>query len=403
MKNIKSYISSINILFSFIFLFASCKKDEPKVPEAEDNDMTLLVYAVVADLNLESDKIEMIEGVKDIDLSKNSLLLYEVKRTGEPKLLELVKDKSGNADFQEVKIYDREQYSTDPARISQVIKDAKTLRPAKEYGMIFWSHGTGWTPSFSNHGSSDATRSEVVELDLPSLTSFGSDKDLERDPTYTDETDIDELADAIPDHLFKYIWFDVCYMGGIETVYQLRNKCEYFIGMPTEDAGNGMPYQLTIPYLLKGNPDCVSAAEEFFRYYNEGLDQYWDVATVCVCKMSEIEPVAEFCRGAYSGATVPSSSGLQVYSRFRHGPFYDFGQYTRLMAESKEDIPDLAEFRNVMDNFVIYKAATEKDFAGRYIVQENFSGLSCHLYNPNDIDTKTAYYRSLDWYKRVYE
>lgn len=164
-----------------------------------------------------------------------------------------------------------------------------------------------------------------------------------------------------------------------------------------------MPYQLTLPYLLKENPDCVEAARQFFHYYESGQDTGWAVATVGVFRTQDIEPVADYCRLAYAGAEKPSSYGLQYYSRGSNGPFYDFGQYTRRIVSSNDNAPDLQEFIEAMEKFVIYKAATRLNFAGKEIDQENYSGLSCHLYDPEATDNKTSYYRSLDWFKRVYE
>ena len=381
----------VSVCLICLLCMTACKENgnEPDNPPAMNRKMTVLIYAVVSDLNIEADKKEMIKVAPELDLTNCNLLLYQVKQRGEPQMLRLAEE-NGEYIFKEVKTYDRSLYSTDPRRITEVIDDAFELSPSEKYGLVFWSHGTGWSPKFSNHGT-------------PMQYAFGADKDIERDPSYTDYTDLDELADAIPDHTFSYIWFDVCYMSGIEVLYQLRDKCDYMIASPTEDAGNGMPYDLCLPYLLTPQPDCVEAAREHFAYYEEGRDSDWNVATIAVCCMSEIEPVASYCRSAYADATVPSSLGLQVYSRGNNGPFYDFGQYTERMAATSASAPDYSEFQRAMDAFVIYKAATARDFAGRPIDQEHYSGVSCNLYNPIDKDNATEYYRTLDWYRRVYE
>ncbi|MCI1647799.1 MAG: clostripain-related cysteine peptidase [Bacteroides sp.] len=39
--------------------------------------------------------------------------------------------------------------------------------------------------------------------------------------------EIDQLADALPDHVAEYIWFDVCLMESVEALYELRNKSDY--------------------------------------------------------------------------------------------------------------------------------------------------------------------------------
>lgn len=357
--------------------------------------MSILLYAIASDLPLDADKKEILRVAPSLDLKNNSFYLYQVYQSGQPQLLKLTNE-GGTGAWKSVKTYDRALYSTDPERIAAVIEDFRNLEEANQRGVIFWSHGTGWSPSFSNHGDKEAANAPV-------FYAFGADKDTDRDKNYTDRCDIDELASAIPDKMFEFIWFDVCYMGGIETIYQLRNKCNTFVGMPTEEAGNGMPYDECLPYLMHANPDCISAAEEFFNYYKDGKDVDWDVATIAVADMSQIEPVASICRDAYSGSEVPSAFGLQKYSRGSNGPFYDFGQYTRIKADLNPSAPDMSGFEAAMQKFIIYKGATKRDFSGNIIDQDNFSGISCHLYKPADNSASSKYYRTLDWFKRVYE
>ena len=407
MKKIYTFILHALATSLVLPCFVSCGEndnpDNPDPGEKSKRKMTMLVYAIVSNLGpqFESDKSEMIKGAEDIDLDTHSLFVYQVYRSGQPSLLELKKDRDGNPEFQMVKVYDRDSYSTDPARISEVIDDVVTMNPAEEYGLIFWSHATGWKPNFSTHGD---TRSSEEIVYLPSLASFGADLNLDGDnPTVTDYTDIDELAAAVPDNTFSFIWFDVCYMGGIETAYQFRNKCEYYVGLPTEDPGNGMPYHLTLKYLLRENPDCVEAAKTFFNYYESGMDSDWDLATIGVYHQPDIEPVADYCRAAYAGAETPSSYGLQNYSRLSGFPFYDFGQYTRRIADSNATAPDSKAFEEAMSKYVVYKGATKYDFRHQEISQENYSGVSCSLFNRDLNNKETEYYKTLDWYTRVYE
>ena len=72
------------------------------------------------------------------------------------------------------------------------------------------------------------------------------------------------------------------------------------------------------------------------------------------------------------------------------------------MAQSNPDAPSEEEFEAVMDNFVVYKAATDKDFNFNPISPENYSGISCYRFSEVDSSDKALYYHTLDWYKRVY-
>lgn len=378
-------------------LFYSCGgsdgPDEPSGP----NKRTVLVYAVASnDLygNLIDDKNEMLEAAGKMNMNGMSMIVYQITPYENPKLLEIRRQPDGMYGFSTIAEYDKSLYSTDPRRISQVISDVARMCPAENYGLILWSHGTGMDPSFSTH----STRSEEVVAPFAGsgmVFSFGSDNDKDKNPNYYDKIDIDELADAIPGGMFDFIWFDACYMSGIEMAYELRDKCDYFVAYPTEVYRPGMPYHLTMPYFLRETPDLVGSANAFFDYYVN------DAATVAVMDMSKIEDVAEACKEVYPGSPAIQESGLLKYTTQRTiGPFYDFGQVTKEKALGKN--VDISKFNKAMSEFVIWKAATEYDFNFHPISQDNYSGISCHLFDPDSGSEKDDYFMTLDWYKRVW-
>lgn len=389
------FLSAIAVGMSL--LFYSCGgsdgPDEPSGP----NKRTVLVYAVASnDLygNLIDDKNEMLEAAGKMNMNGMSMIVYQITPYENPKLLEIRRQPDGMYGFSTIAEYDKSLYSTDPRRISQVISDVARMCPAENYGLILWSHGTGMDPSFSTH----STRSEEVVAPFAGsgmVFSFGSDNDKDKNPNYYDKIDIDELADAIPGGMFDFIWFDACYMSGIEMAYELRDKCDYFVAYPTEVYRPGMPYHLTMPYFLRETPDLVGSANAFFDYYVN------DAATVAVMDMSKIEDVAEACKEVYPGSPAIQESGLLKYTTQRTiGPFYDFGQVTKEKALGKN--VDISTFNKAMSEFVIWKAATEYDFNFRPISQDNYSGISCHLFDPDSGSEKDDYFMTLDWYKRVW-
>lgn len=389
---IRAYVMSFLIAGG---LFTSCGDHSPEIKE--ETKTTVLLYAVASNnlySNLIDDKKEILVAAEKMDLNGLRMLVYQVTPNDEPSLLELKAMGNGTYDFVTVKEYSKELYSTDPKRISEVIDDVKTAYPSNLYGLVLWSHGTGLDPF-------DSTRTQE-EASHPILHSFGSDKDNDKDSKYSDQINIDELADAIPDNMFQFIWFDACYMSGIETIYELRNKCRYFVGYPTEVFTPGMPYDLTLPYFLAETPNLKGGAEAFFTYYANYSSSSMRVATVCVVDMEKLESVADYCKLAYADTPAPSTANFLKYTRGSIGPFYDFGQYTKAMAFNNVEIPSVDEFEARMSDMVIYSAATEKDFNYYPIEQENFSGISCHVF-VDDGSKKAQFYKTLDWYKRVYE
>lgn len=400
MKVLKLFSLTIIGLLMAMLMQGCSQQEEPEVKKGSAQ-RTVLVYAIGSN-NLDSylryDKAEMLEAASAIDgLGKKiRVLLYEVPSTSSKTaiLSELKKSTAGTYEFQEIKNYDRETYSTDPVRMREVFADVKSYAPSVVYGLVLWSHATGWKPEFSEHGDSSAKQ-----------RSFGVDTDSDG----TDFCDIIELADAIPGDMFDYIWFDCCYMMQIEVAYQLRDKCEYIGGYPTEDWAEGMNYDATLPLLAKPTPDLTGVARKFFDFY----DSRGDAATVTVVSTKGLERLAAVCRDIYlpmnvlEGSFVGWKSELQNYSRLRTAPgMYDFGQFTLKLTDMINGTPSLdlpAAFEEALDETVVWGQCTASDFNGRPagFNPDIYSGFSCHLPG-SGTQEQEDYYRLLDWVKAVY-
>lgn len=384
-------ILSLLIATSVLFAFSSChkKSDEPSDPKSK---RTVLIYAVASN-NLSSDlvkdKNEMIQAAPEVaGLGKDvRVLLYSVasQSATEATLAELLQDASGQWNFTELKSYDRNTFSTDPSRMSEVFDDMRQSAPADKYGLILWSHGTGWIPNFSDH-----------QLPEGMAKSYGMDKYQ----GVTDYCDLHELSGAIPDRMFDYIWFDLCYMMGVEVAYQLRNKCDYIAGYPTEDWSMGMNYETTLPMLVAPTPDLVGAGKAFYDYYN---DQNMAV-TVTVMRTDGFERLAQITSEIYSKGSRPLDAyGLQNYSRLKTA-MYDFGQYTKkyLNLSDSEAAALVSEFDDALKDMTLYAGCSTKNFNGTQgaFDPSEYSGLSCYF--PGSAAANTdSYYYSLDWPTRV--
>lgn len=395
-----------------IGMLPSCgHNDEPEpVNKTKKVKRTVLVYAIASNnlwSDFRSDRDEMLRGLENVNLDESRLLVYWVSPThglyeGEkdpvtgnpypPALYEVERDKAtGELDFVTLNTYSRSVYSTDPKRMSDVIADAMNTAPAEHYGLVLWSHGLGWLPAaHRSRGTETETRSGTI------FHSFGYDEELNG----IDEMDIDELALAIPDNTFDYIWFDACYMTGIETVYQLRHKCETLVGYPTEIWSGGIPYDIVISTLISEKPNLEDAAGKVFDYY---ASAGWP-ATVSVISMAGLEELADAVKDIYQKNGVILSSEeiaqLQYYSRNTKYPFYDMGQYVLKLAENLPAEYSVA-LQSALDKSVKYKAITPLNFDRRPFNQEVYSGLSTHIWRGDDSNAE-IFYSTLDWYRRVY-
>lgn len=381
-------ISSPLLITIVLLLGVSCHKDEPESEKAIP-ERTVLIYAVASnnlDSFLVSDIEEMIVAAPDVTGLGETVrvMLYSVasKYSAEATLSELKKNAIGEWDFETVKTYDRATFSTDPERMSLVYSDVRELSPSQNYGLIFWSHGTGWVPNFSDHNAPETDSRKK---------SFG----IDTSGTTSDYCDIDELAGAIPDGMFDYIWFDACYMMGIEVAYQLRDKCDYVAGYPTEDWSQGMNYDSTLPLLAAPEADLSGAADSFFHYY---YDSNMSV-TVTVARTQGLERLAQSAAAIYSSGKRPiSPTGLQNYGR-RPYYLYDFGQFTRsyLSGDGENDTTLADTFQSALSDVLVYARCSETDFNGRDAFDPSiYSGFSCHFPDTSTA-TQEEYYENLDW------
>jgi len=373
-----------------LLLLVGCDKDEPRNHYDDKNvTRTVLVYAInrsSLSYDFSDDSAEMLRAMESIDAGKFRLLVYYTLSETECGLFEARKSADGHFQFEKRKSYPRDVTSTHPDRIKRVIDDALGFYPNAAHDLIFWGHGMSWRPDFSDH---------VIE---PSVSPKGFGGEYNPNGTNLEWTAIDELAEAVPDHVFQTIWFDCCYMTGIEVVYEMRDKCSTYVGYPTEVWQDGMQYDLVLPYLLREKPDVIGAAQAFYGHYAENQDP----VTVAVIDMSKLEALADAAKAALrSGDRRPDASSLLNYSRTRQWPFYDFRQFFTLTAECNGNFTASGTLRKAVAETVVYSAAFGKDFNLHEWDTSNISGLSTHYYH--DTDTKSEnFYRSLDWYKRVY-
>lgn len=382
-------------LFYILFIAvcsAACSKDSPsdgiQVVNPEEVEHAVLIYAV-NNSNLSSDLTRNIEGMlkamSSIDNAKYQLLLFRTDSDTRCGLYSIVKDKSGNACFEPVRSYSRDMLSTDPVRIQTVIGDASELYPNAVRDLIFWGHGTSWIPEFSSHEPQDGPQK-----------AYGGEYNPDR--YNTDWTDIGDLADAVPDGAFRTIWFDCCYMAGIEVAYEFRNKCSSIVAYPTEIMAEGMPYDLTLNYILSEKQDLAAAAKSLVNYF----DSKEDPATVTVISTAGLEGLAEAASAILaSGPARPVTKNITDYSTSNRYSFYDFKQYLVQTASLNSGADLCPRLEEALRHAVVYHAATPIDFNFKTWNADELSGLSIHDFSNRNTD-REKYYMTLDWYKRVY-
>ena len=378
MKN----IISILILSIFCLLSTSCQHEDPDAPVTPVK-RTILVFMVASNSlgtngRDQQDLDEMDRAVEFDQLNGCRLLVYRIGTESDtPLLFEIKKGKRGVIIHETLEVYDSTKgASVTTARMSQVIADAKLHAPAQDYGLILWSHGTGWAPSLTTRPNAPRRV-------------FGEDNGA--------TMALDQLAAAIPVGGFSWIYSDVCYMGAIEVAYQLRNCCRYFVGYPTEIPGRGMPYELTLPYLCADQAQLAQACQETFEYYDIQTGSNRTFSAVVV-DCSYLDQLASLCRLIQSSSNIqPSLTTLQCYNINGYHFLFDFMQYYLEMADAT-----LANrLQEIYDKTVLYRVSTPMIFSRIIIDPDHFSGLSTYVLGTSP-GTNDTYYRTLDWFHAVY-
>ncbi len=356
----------------------SKKADEPVAPR-EPASRTVLVY-MVASNNMGSggwdkaDLNEMLEAAKAGDLGQGRLIVYHAPYNGNP----VLKEVTANG-IDTLKIYDSDVANVSKARLSEAIADTKALAPAADYGIIFWSHGTGWIQD-----------GIAEEAPAGMAYSFGSDKGKKMNVT--------SMAQTLDGQDLSFIYFDCCYMGSVEVMYQLRHAAPVIASSPTEDPIAGMPYDKTLShFFLPAKADLVGAAQEMFNHYMLTYQRYDCPVTMTVINTAGLDELAAATADIYASVETPKPADYQPqkYSADRTCYYFDFEDYVKALGADNEAV---AQWSNAYANVVTYKA--HSDWIWGDIAITRCGGLSTYiLENPASAAIKG--YSQLDWYADV--
>lgn len=322
------------VLLAGTILFSGCEDDDDYEPEREIGKKTVLVY-MVAENSLccpfaVEDIAELLQGCADIP--EHSKIVLYVDDLDYPRIYALTNKTKAQSLYDLVPEY---EYDEDPNSCSadvlrQVMRYAVGKHPARKYGMVFWSHGSGWVP-----GGKDEAHAEGKGR----LTTFGVDNQHNTPDDYGYEMDIMEMASALDefDNL-EFALFDACFMQTIETAYELRNVFKYIIGSPAEIPGSGAPYDKIIKTMFteEFNPDNLTKA--YYDYYHSDPQQRYGVLISSV-NTSRLEEFAVATRNALRGISLRDGDFVNVQNYFL---------YDRWDGRSLASMPDCYDMKSIM-------------------------------------------------------
>ena len=359
----------------------SCKKAETEEIVVVKRPKTVLLY-MVANNNLSYDAENSISRLQNgyIPAEEGNLLVYKHCAGMDPVLLHIKKGEEGTVVADTAYRFPPRVSATKSA-LTQALNVTQALFPADSYGLILWSHGTGWIPPLA---SSSSAAQEQRSGSCPERT-FGLDGKV--------ELEIRDLAQAIP-YKLSFMLMDACFMGGIETAYEVKDSVDYYIGSPAEILTESFPYHKIMQHIFKSTPDYAAVCKEYYDYYNAKTGSVRS-ATVALMDCSKLAEVAEVAKRVFDqyGESIASLdlSLLQPYFRGSSSKyFYDLKDLVDAIADASLS----AEFAAALERAVLYKAATP------YFIElpiRRFCGVSTYVPG-NPADTKLAdYYKQYKW------
>lgn len=304
--------------------------------------------------------------------------------------------------------------STDPKVLRMVIDEMEKNWKAEHYGLIMWSHGTGWIPTKQLHYvapnmnyaqlrdgsiSYDEGMSVLERQRFPHGTKAFGWKDLPGQTPNYKCMEVDDLVEGIPDGVFDYIVFDACYMGNVEIAYALRNKADYIISSCFEIVSYGFPYHIVTRDFMNGN--LIKSCNEFHKYYNS-MSGWEQMAGVSLVKTEGLDSLARCFRKIVNGygdhIADMDVSNVQHFDRFKRHVFYDLEDFVEKLGTPKDL---MNEFRLQLENNVVtFKISTPYIFPGDHdsIKVNSYCGLSVYIplreYDDSGLNDD---YRKLDW------
>ena len=384
-----NYKLHITCFFKFLFLLTvvfclnSCS-DEPSAPSVEPAHRTILIY-MSANNTLgsqyycdEADIIEIKQAVREGAIGDNNRLIIFHGAPDNTQTLYEVDDK-GN--FNTIKVYPGDDFDTSADFMLQVFNDAKNHAPADDYGLILWSHGLGWTQNGLNDNG-------------PTLSpkTWGEDRGR--------QMNITTLARVLQASPWSWIYFDCCFMGSVEVVYQLAPYTDFIVASPSEIPLDGMPYDKNLALFFKPQADLVGAAKNTFEYYDNQFGSN-RTATISVINTSYMRQLADVTIPIYKASTKVyagdfSNMPLEITATPK---FYDMGVYVSGLCQANH-LPEemYAQWLDIYEKAVVYHAGTPKLWNSLDITR--FTGLSTYI-PASASSTDYRNYQSLKWYEDV--
>lgn len=374
----------------------------------------VLVYCALGYNNLSDNLVTNFNDIlTDIlpGFSSDKAILAFCHNTGEggyttpnsPVLVRLYRNRDGHALADTIKTYDSGMASASKESLRLALEDILSQFPARHYGMVFSSHGTGWLPG---NYSSSSERTSVRGLPpgpdpaWPLTKAIGNQYSGSGRNPEVHWIELQDFADAIPMKL-DYLILDACLMGTVETAYELKDVCDRLIVSPTEILAAGMVYNTLSWDMFSGRePALETYCKKYYDYYDAQSGSYRS-ATVALVECDRLDALAD-AFGAIVDAhrdhlTVNLTNTVQKYY-YGSSPLRFFYDLRDLADQLGASAAEMQRLDDALSAAIPYHAETPSFFD---LQLERCCGLSVYIPEPSR-PRLNAYYRTLSWNRKVH-
>ncbi len=407
MRRIKTYL----LLLATVFL-AGCNGIEP--PFVGTFDQVLIYYGMGYNnlsgnlkTNLDQLRTDVLPGLSYdkaiVAFSHNVALRGGYNTPNAPVLMRIYRGPDGKPVTDTLKVYEDMELSASGASVRRVLDDVRTLFPARRYGMLVSSHGTGWLPpnySYNSEASRQTRRRALAQPAHPWPETKAIGNQYVGSSSNITWIPLEEFAKAIPMHL-DYLILDTCLSGAVEVAYELKDVCDRLVVSPAEILTAGMVYSTLSWDMFAGkDPDLRTYCQEYYDYYDSQSGSYRS-GTISLVDCTRLDALADAFGAIVEAhrAALANPSLLNSVQRYYYGStplrfFYDLGDLCDQLGASPAE---LAQLRAALAAAVPFHAETPTFFDLRL---ERCQGLSVYIPEAGRPQLND-YYRQLAWNKAV--
>ena len=304
--------------------------------------------------DLKNNVDSMCEGiVAKKGLNNSRVMVFMSQNYKKSYLIDLQYDSNKKAVIRDtLKTYDEATYTTAEG-FAEILNEVKRRAEALNYSLIIGAHGCGWTYSRdwvnypymarpnagfapkgnTNHPTATDNFSGIQYGPDPNkpVTRFFGSVSLEENAL-----DVPTLAEGIKlsGTKMQYILFDACYMGNVETAYELKDVTNFLISSSSEIMGAGVPYKTVWNYLNSSAPNYSGFVNGVVNFYKNDSYPHCNMAAIDCRQMEKLASVMKEINSKYTlSSSVPLDS-IQSLDGFSPNLFYDMSVYVDSLVPS---------------------------------------------------------------------